>query len=128
LKLRDAEEEIFSGLLDLTREGGPGNFLVIEAGDVYVQFAGEPGSPLVRCESISNQYLPDKLKIFPEAIEKLKKLGFDLGGDEIENFSRTYEVSTEDQARELAQSTLRILAEIYGVTPAAEVDITLSLE
>jgi hypothetical protein len=128
LKLSDAEREIYSGLLDLTRAGGPGNFLVVAAGDVYVQFAGSPGSPELRCESISNEYLADNRKMSPEAIEKLKSLGFGLGGGEIENFSRTYEIRAEDQARELAQLTLRILAEIYAVPPAAEVEITLSLE
>ncbi len=128
MKLSDAEEEIYSGLLDLTREGGPGNFLVVEAGDIYVQFAGNPGNPQLRCESISNQYLADDRKMSSEAIQKLKSFGFGLEGDEIENFSRTYEVPTEEQARELAQSTLRILAEIYGVSPTAEVEITLSLE
>jgi hypothetical protein len=128
LKLSDAEGEIYSGLLQLTREGGPGSFLVVAAGEVYVQFAGDSGSSRLRCESISNEYLADDIKMSPEAIEELKSLGFSLGGDKIENFSRHYEIPSEEQARELAQSTLRILAEIYGVAPTAEIEITLSLE
>ena len=128
MKLGDAGEEIYSGLLDLTREGGPGNFMVVSVGDIYVQFAGSPGNPQVVCESISNEYLPKKLKMFPEAIETLKGFGFALGGDQIENFSRTYEISTEDQARNIANLAVRILQEVYGVTAKDEVQIELSLE
>jgi hypothetical protein len=128
LKLSDAAGEIYSGLLDLMSEGGPGNFMVVSSGDVYVQFAGSPGNPQIVCESISNEYLPQKSKMSKKDIEALKKLGFVLGGDQIENFSRSYELPTEEQARELADVTVRILREVYGVAPGAEVQIELSLE
>jgi hypothetical protein len=128
LKLGDAAGEIYSGLLDLMSEGGPGNFMVVCCGEIYVQFAGSPGNPQILCESISNEYLPQKSKMPPEAIEKLKSFGFALGGGEVENFSRTYEIPTEEQARELAQLTLRILQEVYGVAPGADARIELSLE
>jgi hypothetical protein len=128
LKLKDAEEEICSGLLDLTREGGPGNFMVVSSGDIYVQFAGSPGNPQVVCESIANEYLPKKLKMSAAAVKKLKKFGFTLGGDDIKNFSHTFALSTEDEARELAELTTRILEEIYAVEPTADVQIELSLE
>lgn len=128
MKLKDAEEEICSGLLDLTREGGPGNFMVVSSGDIYVQFAGSPGNPQVVCESIANEYLPKKLKMSAAAVKKLKKFGFTLGGDDIKNFSHTFALSTEDEARELAELTTRILEEIYAVEPTADVQIELSLE
>jgi hypothetical protein len=128
LKLKDAEEEICSGLLDLTREGGPGNFMVVSSGDIYVQFAGSPGNPQVVCESIANEYLPKKLKMSAAAVKKLKKFGFTLGGDDIKNFSHSFALSTEDEARELAELTTRILEEIYAVEPTADVQIELSLE
>ncbi len=109
-------------------EGGPGNFMVVSSGDVYVQFAGSPGNPKILCESISNEYLPQKSKMSKKDIETLKKLGFVLGGDQIENFSRSYEIPTEEQARELAQVTVRILQDVYGVPADGEVQIELSLE
>ena len=37
--------------------------MVVSSGDIYVQFAGSPGNPQVLCESISNEYLPKKLKM-----------------------------------------------------------------
>lgn len=128
MKLADAAGEIYSGLLDLMSEGGPGNFMVISSGDVYVQFAGSPGNPKILCESISNEYLPQKSKMSKKDIETLKKLGFVLGGDQIENFSRSYEIPTEEQARELADVAVRILRDAYGVTADGEVQIELSLE
>jgi biotin operon repressor len=128
LKLADAAGEISSGLLDLTREGGPGNFMVVSCGDIYVQFAGSPGNRQVLCESISGKYLPKKLKISSVALKKkLKALGFGLGG-EIETYSRAYEVMTEKQARELAKLAVKILQDAYGVAKDAEVQIELSLE
>ena len=128
MKLSDAGEEIYSGLLDPMSEGGPGNFMVVSAGDIYVQFAGNPGNTHIHCESISNEYLPKKSKMSKKDIETLKSFGFVLGGDQIENFSRSYEIPTEDQARELADLTVRILKEVYGVAAAADVQIELSLE
>ena len=128
MKLSDAAGEIYSGLLDLMSEGGPGNFMVVSSGDVYVQFAGSPGNPKILCESISNEYLPQKSKMSKKDIETLKKLGFVLGGDQIENFSRSYEIPTEAQARELADVAVRILKDVYGVAADGEVQIELSLE
>jgi hypothetical protein len=128
LTLTEAEEEISSCILALTSEGGPGSFLVVSAGEVYVQFAGNVGNQRLRCEAISNQYLPDKLKMSSAAMDRLKSLGFVLGGDPIEVFTRTYDLPTDDYATGLAQLTLRILAEVYGVVPSAEVEVHLSLE
>ena len=128
MTLAEAEEEIGSSLLALTTEGGPGSFLVISSGEVYIQFAGNVGNQRLRCESISNQYLPDKLKISAAGADRLKSLGFVLGGDPIEVFSRTYDLPTDDYAAGIAQLSLRILTEVYGLAPTAEVEVHLSLE
>ena len=123
MKLADAAGEIASGLLDLTREGGPGNFMVVSSGDIYVQFAGSPGNPQVVCESISNEYLPKTLKMSRDAIDRLQEFGFVLGGDEIENFSRSYEITSEEHAREVAETAMQILKEVYALPKSAEVQI-----
>jgi hypothetical protein len=128
LTLTDAEEEIGSSLLALTTEGGPGSFLVVSSGEVYIQFAGNVGNQRLRCEAISNQYLSDKLQMSAAAMDRLKSLGFVLGGDPIEVFSRTYDLPTDDYAAGIAQLTLRILTEVYGLAPTAEVEVHLSLE
>jgi hypothetical protein len=128
LNLSDAAGEIYSGLLDLMSEGGPGNFMVVSSGDIYIQFAGSPGNPQIQCESISNEYLPKKLQMSKKDVGKLKSLGFVLGGDQIVNFSRAYEIPTEQQARELADLTVSILQEVYGIAPGGDVQIEVSLE
>ena len=102
--------------------------MVVSAGDIYVQFAGSPGNPQVLCESISNEYLPKTMKMSAAAVKKLKKFGFKLGGDDIKNFSHTFPLSSEDEARKLAGLTTRILEEIYAVELTAEVQIELSIE
>lgn len=128
MKIADAAGEISSGLLDLTREGGPGNFMVVSCGEIYVQFAGSPGNPQVLCESISAKFLPRKLKVSSVALKKkLKSMGFELGG-EIETFSRAYEVTTEKQADEVAKLAVKVLRDAYGVAKDGEVQIELSLE
>jgi hypothetical protein len=128
LTLSDAEEEISSSLLALTSEGGAGSFLVVSSGEIYIQFAGNVGNQRLRCEAISNQYLSDGQQILPAGLDRLKSLGFVLGGEPIESFSRTYDLPTDDYASGLAQLTVRILAEVYGVAPTAEVEVHLSLE
>ena len=128
MTLTGAEQEIAANLWSLTNEGGPGSFLVVSSGEVYIQFAGNVGNQRLRCEAISNQYLSDKLQVSPQAMDKLKALGFALSGDPIETYSRTYDLPTDDYAAGLAQLTLRILTEVYGVSPNAEVEIELSLE
>ena len=128
MTLTDAEGEISSSLLALTSEGGPGSFLVVSSGEIYIQFAGNIGNQRLRCEAISNQYLSDGLKIPSAGVDKLKALGFVLGGEPFENFSRTYDLPTDDYASGLAQLTLRILTEVYGVAPTREVEVNLSLE
>jgi hypothetical protein len=129
LKLSAAAGEIASGLLDLTRKGGPGNFMVLSSGEIYVQFAGSPGNTNVLCESISAKYLPRNLKISSIALKKkLKALGFALGGDEIENFSRNYEIVNEKQAREVAKFALQILKDAYGLAKHSDLQIAVSLE
>jgi biotin operon repressor len=94
-----------------------------------VQFAGSPGNPNVLCESISAKYLPKKLKISSATVKKkLKALGFVLGGNEIETYSRTYEILTEKQAQAVAKVALQILKEVYNVANDAELQIELSIE
>ena len=128
MTLSDAEEEISSSLLALTSEGGAGSFLVVSSGEIYIQFAGNVGNQRLRCEAISNQYLSDGQQILSAGLDRLKSLGFVLGGEPIESFSRTYDLPTDDYASGLAQLTVRILAEVYGVAPTAEVEVHLSLE
>jgi hypothetical protein len=60
--------------------------------------------------------------------KKLKALGFVLGGNEIETYSRTYEILTEKQAQAVAKVALQILKEVYNVANDAELQIELSIE
>ena len=103
MKLSEAAGEIYSGLLDLMSEGGPGNFMVVSAGDIYVQFAGSPGNTHIVCESISNEYLPKKSKMSKKDIETLQSFGFVLGGDQIETLTANTGLSRQDLLAGLSQ-------------------------
>ena len=127
LPWENAEPAILDGLQRLTTEGGVSNFMIVSAGEVYVQFAGSRGTRRVQCETIGNDFLNAKRKLAPERIDQLEKLHFDLQ-DEPPNFARDFEVETAGQASELARLTLTILEEIYGCARTSPLEIELTLE
>ena len=124
---QDAEAVIERNLKKLTTDGGSGNFMIVSAGGVYVQFAGSRGSSQVRCEAVGNDYLDRQHRLPPEQVDELEKLHFDLQ-DEPANFVREFEVASEEQARELARLGLGILERIYGCARTSPVNIELTLE
>ena len=124
---QDAEAVIERNLKKLTTDGGSGNFMIVSAGGVYVQFAGSRGSSQVRCEAVGNDYLDRQDRLAPEKIDELDKLHFDLE-EEPANFVREFEVASEEQARELARLCLDILERIYGCARTSSVNIELELE
>ena len=123
----EAEEKIFDGLRKLTTEGGDHNFMIVSAGDVYVQFAGTRGSTQLDGEAVSNAYLPPRLQLSSDQVAELERLDFDID-DSDENFSRKFDVSDEPKARDLAQLTLKILATVYGCVRDSKLGIQLKLE
>jgi len=124
---QDAEAAIQSGLLKLTSDGGSGNFMIVSAGDIYVQYAGNRGSTQIHCEAVGNDYLSQQRRLSPEKVDELEKLRFDIQ-DEPANFVREFEVVTEEHAREVARLTLGILERIYGCARTSPVEIDLTLE
>jgi len=121
--LWQAELEIAAALQRITREGGDGNFLIVSAGDYYVQFYGEPGERTIGCEAVSNTYLSGKRELRLDQINELKGRGFVLDG----NFSRQYNLDEVDEYQ-LAQMTVGILQRVYGVPADTLVQIELNLE
>ena len=123
----DSEEQIVGGLRKLCTEGGSGNFMIVSSGDVYVQFAGRHGDTRIECQTVGNAYLPTKRKLTMDKIHELQRLGFVLD-EEPANFSKTFELSDEQKARELATLALTILEYVYGCRRDSKLDIQLTLE
>jgi type III secretion system-like peptide-binding chaperone len=124
---QEAEGEIARGLQELTAAGGDSNFMIISAGDFYVQFSGSRGSSQVHGEAVSNDYLKSKHRLPPEKIDELEKLHFDLV-DSPGNFTRDFEVANSDQASDVARLALDILEKIYGCPRTSPIEIELTLE
>lgn len=122
-----AEAVIGRDLQKLTTDGGSGNFMIVYAGSIYVQFAGSRGSSQIQCEAVGNDYLDRQHRLPSEKIDELEKLHFDLQ-DEPANFVRDFEIPTEEHARKLARLALDILERIYGCTRTSCVNIELTLE
>ena len=121
------ESQIADALRRLTSDGGDNNFVIVSCGDFYVQFAGARGSRQLYCEAVSNEYLAQDQALVPEKIDRLEQLGFDLDAGS-NQYSRQFKIPGESEIRELAVTTLRILADVYGCRRDSEVHLELTLE
>lgn len=122
-----AESRIADALRKLTTDGGDGNFVIVSCGDLYVQFAGSRGSKELYCEAVSNEYLSKDRQLSPDRIDRLEKLGFDLD-DSSSQYSRKYRIADDSEVRELARTTLNILADVYGCRRDSDINLELTLE
>jgi hypothetical protein len=121
-----ALEQIAAGLWGLANEGGDGNFLIVAAGDVYVQFAGEKGKPEIDAEAVGAEYLA-KPGLQSAQVDTLRKLGYELAEGDA-NYSRKFAMRTRDDAQAVARTGLDILQRVYGVRRGATLELQLTLE
>jgi hypothetical protein len=120
--LGDAAEEISAALLTLTRQGGNGNFMMVGAGEDYVQFLGRRGDPDVACEIA----VPvNACETRNPKLTWLAESGFMDSGDLL---TCNYYVAGERTAWEAAQQTVLLLRCLNGFTPDTRVQIKLVLE
>ncbi len=124
--LDHAEGEIAAALQRLTTGGGQGNFMIVTAGEVYVQFAAALGEKTVYCEAVSDEYLPAHRRLSLAQINELKDRGFAPGAGG--NYSSTFDLAGLEDARKLARSTVEILERVYGCSRDTQVEIKLTLE
>jgi hypothetical protein len=124
------ERNLFEALRRLVHEGEDEAFLIAEAGDYYVQFklevAGEKKE--LYCEAVKNAYLPRRLQLTKESIDDLMDMGFEEPSDEESNYHRTYQISGNDEElREIANTAVRALADVYEVSERVTVNVLLDL-
>lgn len=122
----DSEDELVRNLSRLLTEGGNENFLIVSAGDVYLQFAASPGNKEVYCEAVSNENLPADLHLTVQKVMALNQLGFEDTGD-LPNFSRNFDVSGEQDILELARLARSVLSDIYGCPAETKLKFELNL-
>ncbi len=125
------EAQFISSLRKLIFEDGTYKFLIVSAKElkeIYVQFFS-PGKhdPALECEAVSNEFLPEKLRLNENKISLLKELGFKEPKDS-SNFSMEFDVSSETAIRNVARVALRIFREIYDCPSQLELQFELSIE
>ncbi len=109
----EARRQLMDHLRALFEEGGDGNFLVVEVGAHYVQFAAERGHPEGVMEAVSNAYLDEGAGLGPAQQAQLRLLGFQLD-DEDQNYSRPISLEAPEERENLADLTDRVLSQVYG--------------
>lgn len=96
---------------------GEGSFLIIVAGDYYVQFMFHPGDAVLDCEAVSNCYLPHELQLKKRSADLLESLGFAKPQDNNSNYSQTFEsADAKELLPSIATLVARIFADVYSVS------------
>lgn len=129
--MEDNVARIAESLRRITREGGDGNFvifLVDEAKNYYVQFGASRGDTELRGEAVSNEYLEPEFALSERQIRQLSSLGWQYDPHESPNFYRDWEVKNDDDRLAVAQDVMRMLTQVYGLSPDQEFTIEINLE
>lgn len=121
-----AEKQIAADLWQLANAGEDGNFLIVAASDVYVQYAGKKGRPEIDAEAVGPDYLP-KPGLQASQVQALRELGYELDVSS-GNYSRTFAMWSRDDAQALARIGLDVLQRVYGVPRGEKLDLQLTLE
>jgi hypothetical protein len=125
--LENAEDAFLEHLDRLMNEAGQDSYLIVEAGDVYVQFTPGREGKGVYCEAVSNEFLPPARQLTEEQIARLEELGFEPPNG-TPNFSRSHAAAGPEDLRDLARLMLTVLSEVYGCDPRAMVKFNLTFQ
>jgi len=110
-------------LEDLMRrqaENPDGNcYLIVNAGDPYVQFVSDPEGKNVSFEAIANEFLPPERRLDQERIAALVALGFEPPEATGVNFLTYRDLVEDGDFADVAAMSILVLFEIYG-TPLDE--------
>jgi hypothetical protein len=110
IPLSRAADELIRQLRRILTVGGKGNLLVMQAGEFYVRFVAERGSPRLRCETVADRRLGEA------ALIRLRRMGFEVTPDWC-HYVREETIDDEAALANLAHQTVRILLTIYEADP-----------
>ena len=125
------KEDVAKEIKRLLNEGGEENFLIVSAGDIYVQFTSSNGESSVNCEVVSNRFLPDDLYLERPQVIQLNELGFESpsGADDgCTNFNRPYNVNTDERLEKLVEDVYFVFFEIFKLSLDTEFKLDLTLQ
>ncbi|MEX2237333.1 MAG: hypothetical protein WEB00_07350, partial [Dehalococcoidia bacterium] len=106
------------------------NFLIIEAGEVFIQLASEFGDADYLWEAVGQTNLPQERQLSQEQERRLvKEYGFNMPREgessSSGNYWRNYTVATASDAADLGELIPQVMDVIYGADPKARVRVEL---
>jgi hypothetical protein len=122
----DDVAKIVDQLKQITAKARGDRFLIVSAGDVFVQFLALEGPDSLVIEAISNYYLPADRQLGRAEIDALQGLGFELPLEENFNFSMDYTV-TGDADLALAAAIALAALDIYHCPEDAPLSFEINL-
>lgn len=88
---------------------------IFEIGPVYFQCFAPPHDRYLRCEAVSDKYVPEVASILTsEKRQKLNEFGFSAPGAS-KNFSRKIEIESQKDLAFVARLAFRVLRDVYSV-------------
>ena len=114
--------EQFKVLMKIGEDG----FLIVQAGDYYVQFMVLKGARNLIVDAVSNNYLPAKKQLGAEAGAALVGFGFESPKIDADNFTMPYVLTGgDDNFSYLAVLALAVLYDVYHVSEDAPLSFEL---
>ena len=105
---------------------GEDGFLIVQAGDYYVQFMVLKGARNLIVDAVSNNYLPAKKQLGAEAGAALVGFGFESPKIDADNFTMPYVLTGgDDNFSYLAVLALAVLYDVYHVSEDAPLSFEL---
>ena len=114
------QPSLIEALEALRNEGGSGNRLVVSMGPAWFVLMGARSEPALRCEAVARAWLPDRVPLGPEQVNRLRQSGFALEGQP-RLLSKTY----AECAAEIAEELVALFASVYGQTGVPELALFL---
>lgn len=125
------DEDVMDCVNRITTDGGENNFLIISAGDLYMQFASSKGDAKLHAEVVSNEFLPEELMLSTAQMRQLNDIGFESPNkteNSPPNFFREYLINTEERKGHLLQDIKFTLFNILRIPEDTEFNLDVTLE
>jgi hypothetical protein len=119
-------------LRQVVAKAGDATYLVVSAGDVFVQFIAQPGEKTIAVEAVSDENLPDELKLSDEGLSLMHALGFEdpepaETSDRV-NFFMELPATTDAEIHRLTGTAIVAIFGAYQVDGEAKLEYELSLD
>lgn len=126
-KENNHKNKVLEYLNRLINEAQEDGFLILSIGDVYVQFTIEEDLSILYCETVSNQYLPQKSKLKKDQTDKLLALGLNYPDSGHSNFYMGIYLKNKNCKEQAALVALSVFFQVHNISEASEISFKLEL-